>query len=275
MNYKSKINFLTLAIVLVLFLPCSLFAYDGVEQPDNQQLNQDSQMPEPQPVTEKKERIFKNPVCLLVGLSSNELSYREISGLSGFELFSVPYRFDINSLVEEIKPSQIIIRHQSGFVGLYTPGGQLIRGVQGIASADLASIPGSVPESIIQPSQANPLFDSVYYPGGTAAGSIASGGIGYNKQPTAGRGGKWRNLLKLASFGYIGIPMYPKYFYGNATITGTDRGDSIFGSLLLPALPNAVSALATYTDTKIEAAEYEQARSQPRDYKFQHETDGY
>jgi hypothetical protein len=273
MNFKLKIDFLTLATLLVLFLPAFSYANDEIEVLPDESLTEDNQMPEVKPVTEKKERIFKNPVCLLVGINSNELSYRELSGLSGFELFSVPYRSDIKSIVEEINPSQVIIKHQSGFVGLYTPAGQLIRGVQGVASSDLTSIPGAVTQSIIQPAEANPLFDSVYYPGGIPSGSIASGGVGYNKQPT-GKGGVWRNLLKLASFGYIGIPMYPRYFYGKTNFIGSDTG-SIFGSLILPAVPNAVSALATFADNKIDAAEYDQARAQPRDYKFQHETDGY
>ena len=41
--------------------------------------------------------IFNAPVCLLVGLNSTELNYREISSLAGFELFSVPYRSAIKT----------------------------------------------------------------------------------------------------------------------------------------------------------------------------------
>lgn len=257
MFYIVKLKFFVLVALLVLFLPISSFAYDGFEpQP----------LP-PQPITEYKEPMFKNPVCLLVGINSNELSYREISNLSGFELFSVPYRSDIHSVVDQIKPSQVIIKHPSGFVGLYTISGQLIRGVQPVAQAESSTILGSIPQSIIQPLEANPTYESIYYPG-IESGAIANGGVGYNKQPV-GRGNFWRNLLKIVSFGYMVPFQYPVFY------NGFPNRSSIAGSLIVPAIPSGISALATYADSKFEAADYNAARSQPRDYKFQPEVEGY
>lgn len=203
------------------------------------------------------------PVALLVGLNSNELSYREIAGLGGFEFFSVPYRTDIKTLVEQINPSQIIIKHPSGFVGLYSSHGQFIRGVRTAIDPTIQST--AIPPSIIQPTEANPIAENLYYPG-SVTGSVPHGGVGYTPAPK-GRG-IFRHLLKLAAFGSITPFTYPGFFTNSNTGNLLDQ-DSLFSSLMFPLVPTGITAASAYADSVIESREYNQARTQPRDYMFQ------
>ena len=212
--------------------------------------------------------IFNSPTCLLVGLNSNELSYREISNLSGFELFNVPYRSDIKTLVEQIKPTQIIIKHPSGFIGLYSIDGQLIRGVQTTYENQVAIGGGAMPPSIIQPTEANPPYESQFYPG-SATGSVSRGGVGY-APPPKGRE-VLRHFLKLASFLGLAPFQYPGYFNASRTY----NQEKLLPALALPNVPVAIGAAATYADAKLDAAEYENVRNQPRDYMFQPVIEGY
>lgn len=221
-----------------------------------------------QPIDPKKENLFSVPVTLLVGLSGSELSYREISSLSGFELFSVPYRSDIMSLVNQIKPSQIVIKHPSGFTGLYTPEGQLVRGVQTVAGQEVSVNAGTVPPSIIQPEVANPVYENVYYPG-AQTGEIPHGGIGYTPQPR-GRGLK-RHLLKLLAFTGAVPFQYPGYFRFFDTLNQRN----LVPSLLFPNAQLGIAAGAQYVDARLDSAEYADARTQPRDYMFQPVIEGY
>ena len=211
---------------------------------------------------------FTSPLCLLVGLNSNELSYREISALSGFELFSVPYRSDIKTLVEQVKPTQIIIKHPSGFVGLYSPEGQLIRGVQTISGTEVAFGPGAVPPSILQPQEANPMYENLYYPG-SLTGTVPYGGLGTTSFPK-GRN-IWRHFLKLASFTSVVPFQYPGYFKAYSNY----QQEKLFPALLYPNVPLGVAAASTYADSRFDDAEYSQSRTQPRDYKFQPYVEGY
>ena len=211
--------------------------------------------------------IFNAPVCLLVGLNGAELSYREISSLSGFELFSVPYRSDIKTLVEQIKPTQIIISHPSGFVGLYSIDGQLVRGVQTVRDGAIAGVQGT-PPSIIQPTEANPVYENVFYPGSNT-GAIPRGGLGYTAPPK-GRGTA-RHLLKLTALLSLKPFQYPGYFMAFQTYDN----EKLFPVLLLPQVPALIGAASTYADAKLDGNEYETARSQPRDYMFQPVIEGY
>lgn len=211
--------------------------------------------------------IFNAPVCLLVGLNSTELTYREISSLSGFELFSVPYRSDIMLLIEQIKPTQVIIKHPSGFVGLYSTDGQLIRGIQVIRDNDFANSEGTT-TSIIQPTGANPMYENLFYPG-SITGAIPHGGLGYTAPPK-GRGTA-RHFLKLATLLGLRPFQYPGYFKAFQTY---DK-EKLFPALFLPQIPNVIGAIATYGDAKLDEGEYETYRAQPRDYMFQPVVEGY
>lgn len=242
-NFKIAILNLVLIIAIVFSLP--VFAFDA----------QDT-------------RHFGSPVCLLVGLSSTELSYREVSNLSGFELFSIPYRSDIKVLVEQIKPTQVIIKHPSGFVGLYATDGQLIRGVQTASESDIAIHPQAVPPSIIQPTEANPVSENLYYPG-SQTGAVPHGGLGYTPPPK-GRAFK-RHLLKLASLAGLVPFQYPGYFMAYNTY----NQEKLLPALAFPNVPLAIGAASSYFDAKLDSAEYENARTQPRDYKFQPVIEGY
>ena len=211
--------------------------------------------------------IFNAPVCLLVGLNSTELNYREISSLAGFELFSVPYRADIKTLAEQIKPTQIIIKHPSGFVGLYSTDGQLIRGIQTVNQDKFASGQGT-PPSIIQPTEANPMYENLFYPG-SVTGSVPHGGLGYTPPPK-GRNNA-RHLLKLGALLGLRPFQYPGYFMAYNTYSN----EKLFPALLLPQVPAVIGAVSSYADAKLDQGEYESARAQPRDYMFQPVIEGY
>ena len=223
-----------------------------------------------QRIETKQEDIpnFKSPVCLLVGLNASELSYREISALAGFELFSVPYRSDIKLLVEQINPTQILIKHPSGFTGLYTTDGELIRGIQTVSGSEITTSPGAFPPSIIQPTEANPIYENVYYPS-SLTGTIPHGGIGYVPQPK-GRG-VFRHLLKLASLTGLVPFQYPGYFMAYPTY----NQEKLFPSLVFPNVPLAIGAASTIVDSKFDEAAYNEGRTQPRDYMFQPVIEGY
>ena len=265
-NKEQK--FLLILFLSLLITNTSLLSYSLADDPKIEPTT--IQPPEvTQRIETQPEDIpnFKSPLCLLVGLSNSELAYQEISNLSGFELFSVPYRSDIKALVDQVKPEEVIIKHPSGFVGLYTPDGQLIRGIK-TNLGDPSTAAGALPQSIIQPTEANPIFENLYYPGGVT-GSIPHGGLGYTPQPT-GRGVK-RHLLKLGSLLGLAPFQYPGYFMAYSTY----KDEKLFSSLLLPQVPHVLGAINTYTDSKLDEAEYNQARNQPRDYMFQPVIEGY
>lgn len=258
MKIISKRFFLTILIVLSISMP--VFSEDS----------NDNDIEVNQRIETKNEDIpnFKGAVCLLVGLNSSELSYRELSGFSGFELFTVPYRSDIRELVSQIKPSQIVIKHPSGFVGLYSPDGQLIRGVQTTNGPEVARIPGAIPPSIVVPTDANSTYDTIHYPGSNTGG-VSQGGLGYSPPPK-GRNLK-RHFLKLGALVGLAPFQYPGYFMAYNTY----NQEKLLPALLIPQIPTAIGAASTYADARIDEDQYNQARPQPRDYMFQPVVEGY
>ena len=245
---------LTVSFAAAFILP--VFSAPSVSEPVQRVETQPSDIP-----------IFNAPVCLLVGLNSTELTYREISSLAGFELFSVPYRSDIKTLTEQIKPTQIIIKHPSGFVGLYSIDGQLIRGVQVVNQDEFASGQGT-PSSIIQPTEGNPPYENIYYPG-AVTGAVPHGGLGYATQPKGRNTG--RHLLKIGTLLGLTPFQYPGYFKAFQTY---DK-EKLFPALFLPQIPSVIGTISSYADAKLDTGEYETARSQPRDYMFQPVIEGY
>ena len=241
----------------------------------NHSQEQNPQAVPPAPIEVDKEELqpdnvpaFHAPVCLLVGLNSKELSYSEISVLSGFELFSVPYRTDIQAVVEQIKPSQVIVRHPSGFVGLYTTDGELIRGIKTLRDYDVQTGYNATPPSILKPTEAHPMYENLYYPG-ALSGAIPHGGIGHASHPK-GRG-VGRHILKLTALLGLTPFQYPGYFMAYQTYDT----EKLFPALVLPQVPTAIGAAATIIDSRYDQAEYGEVRSQPRDYMFQPIVEGY
>ena len=171
------------------------------------------------------------------------------------------------SVVAQLKPLQVIVKHPSGFVGLYSPEGELIRGIQTVFGTASPSYAGISP-SIIQPTEANPVYENLFYPG-TQTGSVPTGGIGYAKHPK-GRAVK-RHLLKLTSLLGLVPFQYPGYFMAYQTYDE----EKLFPALFLPQVPLAIGATTTYLDAKIDGEEYDQTKSQPRDYMFQPIIEGY
>ena len=278
---SRKISF-NLKVFVILGLVCILtaFSFSRAKEQDNSIGEQyDKQVADkdynetvvPEEKVENKKLsdapLFKAPVCLLVGIDSAELSYNEISVLSGFELFTVPYRTDIRAVVSQLKPIQVIVKHPSGFVGLYSPEGELIRGIQTVFGTTNPPYAG-FPPSIIQPTEANPIYENLFYPG-TQTGSVPTGGIGYAKHPQGLA--KKRHFLKLTSLLGLVPFQYPGYFMAYQTY---DQ-EKLFPSLLLPQVPLAIGAASTYFDSRFDGVEYDQTRSQPRDYMFQPIIEGY
>lgn len=277
LNYNKltlkTIQYLFLVLFLVLNITLPNYSADLNDTKDLKENNINDIKPvkEANPISEDLP-IFNHPVTLLVGLNNSELSYHEISNLAGFELFSVPYRSDIKAVVEQIKPSQIIIKHPSGFVGLYSIDGQLIRGVRTAYTENnnqIAGFPEAVPPSIIQPiDQGSGNFQTVWYPG-AVTGTVPHGGLGYTPPPR-GRNFK-RHLLKIAAFGGLVPFQYPGYWRAG---NDGDRA-KLLPNFLFPAIPSAISAASAYSDARLESGDYEAAKTQPRDYMFQPIIEGY
>ena len=253
-------TYFIISVILFCFIFC-LQIFAGTET--NTDTNANIQAKD-----EDKTPWFTKPVALLVGLNSSELTYNEISLLSGFEFVVAPYRSDVKTLVEKVNPTQVIIKHPSGFVGLYSCEGQLIRGVKTFNYNEATLFPGSFPPSVIQPYEANSAYPSLIY-SGSLTGTVPHGGLGY-KPPPKGRGAL-RHLLKLATFTGLVPFQYPGYFNAYST---TDQ-EKLFPSLILPQVPIAIGAAATFYDSKLDETQYEYARSQPRDYGFQPVIENY
>ena len=264
---KKYTSFIKVTSILILNLSFMIiFCLPNFSSDTNSKENKDTviQRVETQP---SDIPVFNAPVCLLVGLNSTELAYKEISSLAGFELFSVPYRTDIKTLVDQINPTQVIIKHPSGFVGLYSTDGQLVRGVQIVRNNDFANGQGT-PPSIIQPTEADPMYENVFYPG-SVTGALPHGGLGYTTPPK-GRGTA-RHLLKIATLLSLKPFQYPGYFRAFQTY----NKEKLFPALFLPQLPTVIGAASTYADAKLDEGEYETNRAQPRDYMFQPIIEGY
>lgn len=209
-----------------------------------------------------------NPVVLLVGISNGELTYRELSSFTGFEFFTVPYGTDIMALTQRIQPSQIIIRHPSGFTGLYTVNGQLVRGVE-TTIANEYQIAGTNP-SIIKPADANTSYRRMQYPGG-ATGSVPHGGLGY-VPPKSGTNSSRNHFAMIVTNSAVVPFQYPGYF---RNLNVLDGEANLFRFLLSPIAPAIVLTAANYVQAMSEQKGYDEAITQPRDYMFQPELEGY
>lgn len=260
MNNKLKKHNSIKVILLLVFSFYLSFPFCSVKSETVEPIQRVETQPDDVPV-------FGAPVCLLVGLNGNELTYREISALAGFELFTVPYRSDIKELSKQINPTQIIIKHPSGFVGLYSVDGQLVRGVQTVNLDEFAAGQGT-PQSIIQPTEGNPMYETIYYPG-SVTGAVPHGGLGSVEAPK-GRG-LARHLLKTTALLGLRPFQYPGYFMAYNTYDE----EKLFPALLLPQVPSVIGAVASYADAKLDQHEYDVAKTQPRDYMFQPIIEGY
>ena len=257
MHTNKIINLITLALLFLATFMLPMYSTEPVDIKERLE-TKDADIPN-----------FQDPVCLLVGLNTNELSYHEISNIAGFETLSVPYRSDIQTLVNQIKATQVIIKHPSGFVGLYTPDGVLIRGVQTTTQAQVTLPPAFTPPSIIQPIQASPIYDQLHYPG-SLTGTIPHGGLNASS-PSSRKSNNFRHFLKIASLTGLSPFQYPGYFMAYNTY---DQ-ENLFSALVLPNVPLAIGGAATFADSVLDQSDYENARVQPRDYKYQPEIEGY
>lgn len=258
----KKITSLLFAALLLAYGIAPAVSYPDTQLEVKQEISNDGAV---QRIETKPTDIpnFKNPIVLLVGLSSKELTYRELSNLSGFEFFSVPYSTDIKKLSQQINPPQVIVKHPSGFVGLYTAEGQLVRGVETETGNEGIADANGVPPSIIQPIDTDTSHREWYYPG-SLTGSIPHGGLGYEPPPK--KQSRLRGLIKLAAFGSLVPFQYPGY---HRDLTVLDGERQLFPALFAPIAPNVITSTASYFDSKLDQAEYESARTQPRDYMFQ------
>ena len=108
----------------------------------------------------------------------------------------------------------------------------------------------------------------MFYPGSNT-GAIPHGGLGYTTPPKGRDRG--RHFLKIATLLSLKPFQYPGYFRAFQTY---DK-EKLFPALFLPQLPAVIGAVSTYADAKLDQGEYENARSQPRDYMFQPIIEGY
>jgi hypothetical protein len=92
-------------------------------------------------------------VILLVGVSANELAEHEKKILRGKKVIEIDKTNDWQKSIISNSPQEVVLRQNTGFVGLYTPNGSLVRGL------DLIDSPN--PYFVNQPIPA-PVQDMVY-----------------------------------------------------------------------------------------------------------------
>ncbi len=69
-------------------------------------------------------------VILLVGVKQHELAHNELGMLQGKKVIEVIRTGNWIDSVQKAEAAEVIVRHNSGFTGLYTPGGTLVRPIE-------------------------------------------------------------------------------------------------------------------------------------------------
>ena len=69
-------------------------------------------------------------VILLVGLKQHELAHNELGILRGKKVIEVIRRGNWVDAVKKTEAQEVLVRHNSGFAGLYTPAGDLVRPIE-------------------------------------------------------------------------------------------------------------------------------------------------
>lgn len=69
-------------------------------------------------------------VILLVGLKQHELAHNELGLLQGKKVIEVIRTGNWMNAVTKADASEVIVRHNSGFTGLYSPNGDLVRPIE-------------------------------------------------------------------------------------------------------------------------------------------------
>lgn len=66
---------------------------------------------------------------LLVGVAADELAEYELKVLKGKRIIEIPSSQNWRTTLENTHADEILLKQNSGFVGLYTPGGSLVRAI--------------------------------------------------------------------------------------------------------------------------------------------------
>ncbi len=67
---------------------------------------------------------------LLIGIKQRDLAHEELGNLKGKKVIEIDRTNDWVDAVDKTEAQEVVIRQNSGFVGLYTPGGELVRPVR-------------------------------------------------------------------------------------------------------------------------------------------------
>ncbi len=133
--------------------------------------------------------IYDENIILLVGLKALEISDKERGILHGKRVIEVSFTDNWQDTIKKTEADEVIIKHNNGFTGLYTPNGDLVRNIELFTDLQKPN-PDLIPpanQDLVYKEQ----FDKGYITGGRIDPYAASGPLGDrqdNKQLKAGWG---------------------------------------------------------------------------------------
>ncbi|MDD9899102.1 MAG: hypothetical protein OXU45_08920 [Candidatus Melainabacteria bacterium] len=204
---------------------------------------------------------------LLVGLTADELANHELKLLKGKKIIEVPYTLNWRNTLQNTQADEVLLRQNSGFVGLYTPGGSLVRPVDIEAGNPYSEQNPAPPETVQAPHQAE--FSQIGYSTGGRIdpyqpqayayepkdNSKLAAGYGYNpqvEQPKVFKKSSWVDLLNFVPIDAVTPLNYP----------GTFDQTGIGTAYTLGALPHIGGAVAQWRRAKSEKENFDYYQQQ-------------
>lgn len=204
---------------------------------------------------------------LLVGVTADELADHELKILKGKKIIEVPYNLSWRNTLDNTHPDEVLLKQNSGFVGLYTPGGSLVRAIDLEAGNPYLEKNPAPPERIPEAHEIE--FNQLGYSTGGQIdpyqaqgyhyepkdGSKLAPGYGYNpqvQQPRVFHKSAWVDLLNFVPIDTITPFNYP----------GTFDQTGIGAAYTLGAIPHIGGAVAQWRRAKSEKENFDYYQSQ-------------
>lgn len=121
-KYKKKVFIVAIALSVLLVFSSHYKVYADIYEP-------------------------KPLIVLMVGVKAQDLDVRERGILNGKRVIEIPRTNNWQQSIESTQASEVIVKQNTGFVGLYTPGGALVKS---IAMADGSNPANQTSSSPIQ-----------------------------------------------------------------------------------------------------------------------------
>lgn len=204
---------------------------------------------------------------LLVGITADELADQERQILVGKKLIEIPRSNDWQQSIRESNADEIVLKQNTGFVGLYTPSGILVKPIEskeGNPYFQDQQLPPNVQQSgyysefnrvgLPTGGRIDPYKPTTVYRD-TQDGSKIAAGYGYNPQVDQPKIYKQSTLMNLLNF--TPIDMVTPFNY-----PGTFDQMSIHAAYGLGVIPHIGGAIAQWRRAKAEHENYEYYKHQ-------------